>query len=209
MPYKDIEKRRLDNKKHSSKKVEVFCNICNSKTKIRKDTFYKYKKFTCSKECKSKMISDYNKGNINEKKFIYEYLKYNCGLQTLCKKYKIGGLRGKFILDNNNIEIKSSKEMLSLLKERGLGNWKVAEYRFCKKCNQKFKYKKSATLGRFCSMLCYRKYSGKTSIEEITENLLIELGLQYESEFKVDKSFYDFYLPEQNLLIECDGGILA
>jgi very-short-patch-repair endonuclease len=114
-------------------------------------------------------------------------------------------LRGKGILENNKIEIKSAEEIRQTMKEKGLGNWMKAEYRFCKKCGKKFRYKKGATIGRFCSMECYRKHSGKTSIEEIVENLLIDLGLEYQSEFRVNGSFYDFYLPKENLLIECDG----
>jgi hypothetical protein len=176
MPYKNIEQKRVNQKKQ----VEVLCSICGNKTTVRKDTTYKYKKFSCGTECKSKLISKNNTRKINENAFIKDYLKYECGLQTLCKRYKIGGLRGKAILENNKIEIKTGEEMKEMMKNKGLGNWKKAENRFCKKCGQEFRYKKCSTVGRFCSVECYRKHSGKTSIEEITENLLIELGLSRE-----------------------------
>lgn len=205
MPYKDIEKRKLNNKKNSSKQVDVLCFICGNKTTVRQDAARKYNKFTCSPECKSKMISVSNTNEIDEKQFIEDYLKYECGLQTLCKRYKINSLRGKIILDNNGIAIKTGNEIREIMKAKNIGNWRKAEYRFCKKCGNEFKYKKCSTVGRFCSVECYRKHSGKTSIEEITENLLIELGIEYQSEFKIERSFYDFYLPKENLLIECDG----
>lgn len=201
MPYKNIKQKRLN----QGKQVEVVCCICGAKTTVRKDTTYKYKRFTCSSKCKAKMISENNTRQINEKDFIDDYLKYECGFQTLCKRYKIGGLRGKSILENNKIEIKSAEEMRQIMKEKGLGDWRKAEHRFCKKCGKRFRYKKCSTSGRFCSVECYRKHSGKTSIEEIVENLLITLELEYQSEFKVDRSFYDFFLPKENILIECDG----
>ena len=201
MPYKNIKRKRLN----QGKQVEVVCCICGNKTTVRQDTAYKYKRFTCSPDCKSKMISENNKREINEKDFVDDYLKYECGFQTLCKRYKVGGLRGRAILEKNKIEIKSATEIREIMKSKNLGNWKKAEYRFCKKCGKKFRYKKGSTIGRFCSVECYRKHSGKTSIEEIVENLLIELGLEYQSEFKVNRSFYDFFLPKENVLIECDG----
>lgn len=205
MPYKDVEKRRLNKKKYQSEQVDVLCFICENKTTVRRDTAWKYNKFTCSPECKSKMISVSNTNEIDEKQFIEDYLKYECGVQTLCKRYKIAGSRGKSILNNNGVVIKTENEIRELMKAKNIGNWRKAEYRFCKKCSKNFRYKKVSTTGRFCSVECYRKYSGKTNIEEMTEDLLIELGLEYQSEFKVNKSFYDFYLPKENLLIECDG----
>jgi very-short-patch-repair endonuclease len=37
------------------------------------------------------------------------------------------------------------------------------------------------------------------------ERELAELGETFEAQYKVDALFVDFYLPERNLVIECDG----
>ncbi len=49
------------------------------------------------------------------------------------------------------------------------------------------------------------KYSGRTTIEESMAKLLIELNIKFEEQFKIKRKIYDFYLPEFNTLIECDG----
>lgn len=205
MPYKDIKKRNKKQRERGKKKVKTICCICGKDAFVRKDTLYKCKNNTCSKKCKSIFLKNMKETKINNKSFIQEYLKFNCGFQSLCKKYHIGNVRGKEILEKNDIKIKTSYEIKKIMREKGVGNWKKAENRFCMKCGKKFKYKKKSTVGRFCSVYCYMRYKGKTQIEEITENILNKFKIKNIYQFKLNNSFFDFYLPKYNILIECDG----
>lgn len=65
----------------------------------------------------------------------------------------------------------------------------------------------------FCSGKCWGIYQNKyiqknknTDIEILMEEILIKTGLNYQSQYVIPKiGIADFYIPEQNLLIFCDG----
>lgn len=44
-----------------------------------------------------------------------------------------------------------------------------------------------------------------TSLERSVEKILQDLNLEYQKQFKIDKKLYDFYISNNNLLIECHG----
>lgn len=44
-----------------------------------------------------------------------------------------------------------------------------------------------------------------SSLEQKFEKVLIEKGIKYEKQFVLENKIYDFYLPEKNMLVECDG----
>ncbi len=45
----------------------------------------------------------------------------------------------------------------------------------------------------------------QSAIEQIIEDMLRDVGVKYEKQFRVEKYSADFYLPEFNLILECDG----
>ena len=53
---------------------------------------------------------------------------------------------------------------------------------------------------------CYENVSVTPSkLEILVANTLLDIGLEYQSQFKIDGRFYDFYLPEFHTLVEVDG----
>lgn len=201
MSYKDIEKRRLKEKQ----KVKASCCICGGDAFVRRDTLCRYKNVTCGEKCKSILLKRARSTLLNENDFIKSYLLFECGYQALCKIYRIGGKRGLNILQLNRIEVKTAHEIQKIMKEKGLGKWVKAEMHVCKRCSKVFKYRKGSTCGLFCSHDCYIKYCGRTSIEEKIAILLTEIKLDYKEQYKIKRSYFDFFLPSKNILIECDG----
>jgi len=201
MPYKNKEQRNLKMKE----KVKTNCCVCGGDAFVRRDTLSKYKNITCSQECKSRILKEVHFNEINETDFINEYQEYKIGCQPLCKKYKISYKRGLDILKKAGVNILSSNEIKAEILRQGLGNWKRGEIKKCKKCGKDFKYRKGSTIGLFCSHSCYMHYKGRTTIEIIIKDLLEDLGIEYKEQYKIEKFYFDFYLPEKNTLIECDG----
>lgn len=200
MPYKDIEKRRVMNRYRNSKQITVVCELCGVEYKIRKDTTYKDYRRVCL-NCKSKNLKMVHLTNIDEIKFIEEYLASVLGYQTLCKKYNIGSKRGKQILNDNKIE----------LIRKPVWNKGTGKKGICKVCNNEFRL-----IGRkiYCSKKCQVKdedwkqiqrnntiiqikqghfSSMNTSIEIIIESLLKKHSLNYEKQFIVGYWSLIFY----------------
>lgn len=80
--------------------------------------------------------------------------------------------------------------------------------RICKKCKTKFEIPRSIinrSKGYFCSWNCYHTYDGETSIERLVRLKLQKLKEPFKQEMKIGRYHADFYLPNRNLIIECDG----
>lgn len=59
--------------------------------------------------------------------------------------------------------------------------------------------------GRFCSRLCYRRYSGETRPEGNVRQCLDYLGIAYHQEHKMGRYRIDFFLPVENIALEVDA----
>lgn len=78
----------------------------------------------------------------------------------------------------------------------------------CRKCNQEFELPRSDInrgRGSFCSFNCYHIFSGETSIEQLVRLELQRLNEPFHQEMKFGRYHADFYLPQRNLIVECDG----
>lgn len=80
--------------------------------------------------------------------------------------------------------------------------------RTCRGCKQKFQlprweFKKGK--GTFCTRECFKHYDGETSIERLVRLELRRLKEPFKQETKIGRFYADFYLPNRNLIIECDG----
>ena len=77
----------------------------------------------------------------------------------------------------------------------------------CKNCDSDFIF---YGVGRtpnlfFCSISCYRRHCGETSIEEKTRKALEKNKIDFIQEKKIGRYSIDFYLPKYNLCLEVDG----
>jgi hypothetical protein len=52
---------------------------------------------------------------------------------------------------------------------------------------------------------CANKNKKDTKIEKIVENLLINNSITYEKQYKMGRFVTDFFIPQSNLVIECQG----
>lgn len=58
---------------------------------------------------------------------------------------------------------------------------------------------------RFCSIGCYRRNKGETSLETIVREVLTTYGYQFRQEVKIGRWTVDF-LIEESVVVEADGG---
>lgn len=78
----------------------------------------------------------------------------------------------------------------------------------CKNCKKRFELPRTDLnrgRGLFCSRKCYKHFDGETSIERLIRLELQKLKEPFEQEWKIGRYYADFYLPERDLIIECDG----
>jgi very-short-patch-repair endonuclease len=59
--------------------------------------------------------------------------------------------------------------------------------------------------GRFCSMLCYRHYSGETRPEGNVRRCLDLLGIVFEQESRISRYRVDFLIPDGMIVLEVDA----
>lgn len=57
----------------------------------------------------------------------------------------------------------------------------------------------------YCRKKLIENKKEKTNIEQIVETLLIKHNINYEFQYNFKNRYFDFLLPEYNILIECDG----
>lgn len=86
----------------------------------------------------------------------------------------------------------------------------------CKWCGSKFRVKKAKVgygEGIYCSKRCVGSFTAfelsqhkaPTSIELKVQNCLTENGIDFIAQYKIGPWCVDAFIPEQNLVIECDG----
>lgn len=200
--------------KSSRMEVKCTCDICN-KTFKKKRVDIKKEITLCSKECRNEFLK---KGN-EEKKIRKEV---EC---TLCNNNFF--LRPSEINENNNF---CSRECYSNYRKKEYKKEKIYNYQDIKvKCTccdnifKTYKWKIGNNKNLFCSKKCYYKhrkdnynelyYNRKmndsrkeTTIERKVRKSLERLGIQFEQEFGfARKYFIDFYLYNQNIMIEVYG----
>ena len=78
------------------------------------------------------------------------------------------------------------------------------EKRQCLWCGQVFETWDKGNQ-RYCCKRCAFASTGETDIEKIFREELDKKGFRYEQYRKIGPFFVDFYLPDQNIIIECDG----
>lgn len=59
--------------------------------------------------------------------------------------------------------------------------------------------------GRFCSMMCYRRYTGESRPEANVRQCLDLLGIPFKQEHKMGRYRIDFFLFDSNIVLEVDA----
>lgn len=80
--------------------------------------------------------------------------------------------------------------------------------RICRGCKKGFELPRSQLnrgRGSFCTWECYKKFKGETTIERLVRLQLQKLKEPFQQEVRLGKFRADFYLPNRNIIIECDG----
>ncbi len=80
-------------------------------------------------------------------------------------------------------------------------------YHTCETCGKVERIQPSMTRAnrRFCSVSCYRKSTGETSIEKTIRLQIEALNIPFAQEYKIGRYSIDFLLIGFNLVIEVDG----
>lgn len=76
----------------------------------------------------------------------------------------------------------------------------------CEHCGASFRVTPSESAARrFCSLACWRRHSGETSLERLVREALEELGFPFEQELRVGRYSVDFALTTRGVALEVDG----
>ena len=78
-------------------------------------------------------------------------------------------------------------------------------FRACDTCGVSFRMLPSDIDRRFCSLSCYHKTQGETSIEKKVRLALTALGVGFTQEARMGRYSVDFILPALRLALEVDG----
>lgn len=164
----------------TNRKVSKFCKVCGKRFKIKKYLVEQGFGFYCSKECWFALFKKWKK--ILKCRQCHQEFSVH---RSLYKKHP------KFC----------SKKCADDFKRDYVE-------KVCRGCRQRFelpRFEVNRGRGSFCTWECYKSYDGETSIERIIRLQLKKLKEPFKQEMRFGKYRADFYLPNKNLIIECDG----
>jgi very-short-patch-repair endonuclease/ribosomal protein S27AE len=75
----------------------------------------------------------------------------------------------------------------------------------CQTCGTTFRDVPSATNRRFCSLACYRRFRGETSLEAQVRTALTGMQIDFIQEASIGRYSVDFLLPTRRIALEVDG----
>jgi very-short-patch-repair endonuclease len=75
----------------------------------------------------------------------------------------------------------------------------------CRNCGKEFREVPSVAYRRFCSVACYRRFTGETALESRVRCALELLGVAFEQEYAAGRWSIDFALTAHKVAIEADG----
>lgn len=140
-------------------------------------------------------------------------------IETQKKNWKEGKYKGWWEKDNEETrkKIEGIKEKLRNNKERGkkisnslTGIPKTEESKINISNTQKIRYKNNPSIVKKLreKRIEWLKRHGKkkkTKLEKKFESILKLIGIKSEFQYEFEKKFFDFYIPQKNILIEVDG----
>lgn len=196
----------------SELEIEILCHNCKEKT-TKSFSYLKQRlnegkyKFFCSRKCADKFHSEQMKGE-NNPNFGGEF--HGTPLQTLDEETR------KEVYRKISETMKSKGVTKGENNPRWIGGKQKVNCVVCSKEYEvspyKFRLIQSGEVKPLCNLDCKRMWALKhmktkrTSIEIKMAEELDKRGIEYEEQFILGNKFaLDFYLPEYNVAIECDG----
>lgn len=118
--------------------------------------------------------------------------------------------------ENGNLKQKTCSPQCSMTRRAKLGLTKKgrkyphlqrARVGNCDTCGDEYRAVKdfSDKKQRYCSHKCYMHSRKETTPERIVRETLEAIGIKFNQEHKIGRYYADFFIPEQNLVIEVDG----
>lgn len=166
--------------------------------------------FFCDRKCKNEDFFKRTEEKIDREDIIKMYCVDMLGVSTITKKYDVTQKVIENILKENNIEMRDKTWVLSNRPPfKGYKRSKEQKEEASRKSKEA--YKNSPELRNISRQTMLKTIKeGKmpkmnTSIEKIMTGLLIDSNIKFEYQKIFAFWAYDFYLPDYNLFIECDG----
>lgn len=197
------------------------CLICGKDFPVKPSRIKRGGGKYCSKPCKDEGL----KKKIDDIVKIMKLYQRGHGLTHIAKIFGTHCRKIKEVLRVNKIKIRDRSEQKKIEYKNNITRVRHAPLRNCLGCGNPFKYQKGKR-EKYCSNKCQgqskefrdkvrRKTlmqisSGKmpqayTKIEAIVKQLLNQLHIQFVQQKQFGFWVYDFYLPEYQLFVECDG----
>jgi very-short-patch-repair endonuclease len=205
----NISKRKFVKKNRPL--VNLQCGYCGKDILVRSYKSKKYKHRFCSKECFRSYLSETFCGENNPS---YKN-------RTIIKKCEICNkdFKARLIDIEKGRDRFCSRECHCKHMETLIGEKNPRYKRYeasCATCGETLRLRKNEinreVKNHFCSRSCIAVYTLKyltpnksTSIERAIKSVLDYLNITYEEQYIVSGFIADFYLPDYNLIIECDG----
>lgn len=167
---------------------QVCCVVCGKSFTIT-NNMYRHKK-TCSNECLKKMMSSITCGRGSKEK--HNVKCRNCENVFLVHEYRKG--RAKFCSVKCHDQFRQDRHDVT-----------------CVGCGCSFTVTKSGDGRCYCFIECARKGSkrSRSRLQVFVEACIKARGFYYVPEFSSitakTKLFYDLYIPDLNMIIECQG----
>ncbi len=179
----------------------------------------------CSSQCRGRRYSDNALSRHSIDEIINDYQSGVIGVENLRKKYHISRDVLLRLFKERQVKVLSQSE----LRRNGAGNYARTKYVPCKRCGAPLPvYPSYVKKGRgiYCSIKCRAGASewilklrhataqnrlntqrGKapTKPERMIMFALNHFEAQYVFQYPLGGYIFDFYWPEENMLIECDG----
>lgn len=195
------------------KRIIKICEYCGNEFSVKETSKHPHK--FCSRKCtdlwkKENPIKGEEHHNYG-KKHTKEWKKSQSNkMQKIWKsqehRNKVTNGQQKFLIEHGywcgTDEKSKKKRRETMLEKYGIEhNWngKFGE----RGCDKTFVEKYGMTSVEYCLLNLLN--TNKTSIEIIIENILISSNINYMPQCRIGNRFFDFYLPEYNVLIEADG----
>lgn len=197
------------------------CLVCGSEFHRKPSFIKKHKPKYCSRKCKHIGIT---KPIINIDQIINLYNEGN-SLIFIANKFNIHTRKIKQVLNEEGFTIRTANEQRKTMFANKIGKWRRKTIKNCKLCGEPFTYHKN-TKETYCSITCrsndpeskqiIREHTLKQyqegRVNKINTNIELKIK-EFLNNNKIDFEFqkpfgywvYDFFIPNNNLFIECNG----